>query len=67
MTLKCILALLCGLLLSNCSQTIQKKEILSNHLQNSYSTKNWYVPLKIAIQDLNIEQVNWKDSSGNQF
>ncbi len=34
-------------------------------MKNSYSTKNWYVPLKIAIQDLNIEQVNWKDSSGN--
>lgn len=46
-------------------QTVSLKSILLQQLRSTYDNKNWFVPVKVALQDLTVEQVNWRDSSGN--
>jgi uncharacterized damage-inducible protein DinB len=51
-----------------CSTLKQKssiKPLLKEQLQKSYINQDWFVPLKLSLQGLSIDRINWKDSSGN--
>ena len=41
------------------------KPLLIDQLKYSHTEENWFVPTKIAIDGLNAEQSNWKDSTEN--
>lgn len=41
------------------------RRLLNEQLKYSYDEENWFVPIKIAINGLTPEQVNWKDSTQN--
>lgn len=60
-----ILLLCCGLMSCASQQENQAQALLRDQLRNTYTNQNWFVPLHTAIQDLSIEQVNWKDSTDN--
>ncbi|HEX8549878.1 MAG TPA: DinB family protein [Cytophagaceae bacterium] len=47
------------------TQNVTVKSILLEQLRNTHTNKNWFVPSKIALENLTSEQANWKDSSGN--
>ncbi len=55
-------------LLSSCSEkknNSELKPLLIDQLKYSHTEENWFVPTKIAINGLNAEQSNWKDSTEN--
>lgn len=55
-------------LLSSCSEKkniSELKPLLIDQLKYSHTEENWFVPIKIAINGLNAEQSNWKDSTEN--
>lgn len=41
------------------------KSLLVEQLKNTHTNQEWFVPTKIAIEGLNLEQSNWKDSTEN--
>ncbi|UZR96371.1 DinB family protein [Chondrinema litorale] len=41
------------------------KPLLIEQLKNTHLEQNWFVPTKIAIDELSAEQSNWKDSTEN--
>jgi hypothetical protein len=56
------------LILSGCSKPEDKptlKSILLEQLKNSYTKKDWYVPLAAAVEGLTAGQANWSDSTDN--
>jgi uncharacterized damage-inducible protein DinB len=65
--MKFITAMVCGLLLA-CSVKTENptvKEILIDQLKNTYTNKDWFVPVNVAVEGLTSAQANWKDSTGN--
>ncbi len=55
-------------LLSSCSEKkniSELKPLLIDQLKYSHTEENWFVPTKIAIDGLDAEQSNWKDSTEN--
>lgn len=45
--------------------TSEVKSVVLEQLKSSHNNKNWYAPMKAAIEGLTAEQANWRDSSGN--
>ncbi len=41
------------------------KSLLVQQLKNTHTNKDWFVPSKIAVEGLTVEQSNWKDSTNN--
>ncbi|MEM7485010.1 MAG: DinB family protein [Bacteroidota bacterium] len=41
------------------------RPLLLNQLKNTHTNQEWFVPVKIAIDGLSVEQLNWKDSTEN--
>ncbi|MEM9831946.1 MAG: DinB family protein [Bacteroidota bacterium] len=41
------------------------RTILLEEIANNHTTKDWYVPLGIAVEGLTAEQADWKDSVDN--
>ena len=41
------------------------KSLLIEELKNTHTNQEWFVPTKTAIEELTLEQSNWKDSTGN--
>ncbi len=57
-----------GLLILGCSEKKKDtnlKSLLIEQLKNSHENQEWFVPTKIAIDDITAEQSSWKDSSEN--
>lgn len=47
------------------AKPVSLKSVLLQQLQSTYDAKNWFVPIKVALQDVTVDQANWRDSSGN--
>lgn len=41
------------------------KSLLGEQLKNTHTNQEWFVPTKIALEGLSVEQSNWKDSTEN--
>ena len=41
------------------------KSILLEQLRTTHNSKDWFVPVNIALEDLTPEQAKWTDGSGN--
>ncbi|MEB2776798.1 DinB family protein [Algoriphagus sp. D3-2-R+10] len=57
-----------GLSILGCSEkenTSQIKSLLGQQLKNTYTNEEWFVPAKIAVEGLTVDQSNWKDSTAN--
>ncbi len=56
-----------SLTLLSCTQNKSStlKAILQEQLVNSHTTKDWYVPVRKAVEGISAEQANWRDSSDN--
>ncbi len=57
-----------GVMILNCSTKNglpSVKAMLIQQLKNSYTTEDWFVPLKISLEGITAEQSNWKDSTDN--
>ncbi len=57
-----------GLLILNCSErTVEPnvKSLLVQQLKYSHNDENWFVPTKMAVNELSAQQSNWKDSTEN--
>ena len=62
--------ILFGLLLFFCScsekeKISELKPLLTEQLKYSHTDENWFVPTKIAITGLTVDQSNWNDSTEN--
>ena len=57
-----------GILVLSCSDKTDVpniKSLLVQQLKNTHTNQEWFVPTKIAIEGLTVEQSNWKDSTEN--
>ncbi|WP_040495326.1 DinB family protein [Fulvivirga imtechensis] len=66
--MRTILNIAFGLLLIGCSQENKHptvKSILLEQLKSTHTHKDWYVPVKDAVEGLTVDQANWKDSTSN--
>ena len=41
------------------------RSILLEQLRTSHNSKDWFVPINVAVEGLTAEQAGWKDGSGN--
>jgi hypothetical protein len=41
------------------------KSLLVQQLKNTHTDQDWFVPVKIAVDGLTVQQSNWKDSTDN--
>ena len=41
------------------------KNVLLHQLKTTHTEKDWFVPIKIALEGVTAGQANWRDSSGN--
>lgn len=41
------------------------KDPLLHQLKTTHTEKEWFVPVKVALEGLTAEQAQWRDSSGN--
>ena len=54
------------ILLLSCTaqpETNSVRKVLLEEIANNHTTKDWYVPLGIAIEGLTAEQADWRDST----
>lgn len=47
------------------SENTTTKSILLHQLETTHSIKNWFVPVKVAVEGLTAKQASWRDGSGN--
>ena len=41
------------------------RSILLEQLRTTHNSKDWFVPINVAVEGLTAEQASWKDPSGN--
>ncbi len=46
-------------------ETSNIKSVLLQQLKYTHTEQDWFVPINIAIQDVSVEQSNWRDSTDN--
>lgn len=66
--MKLITVVSLSLLLISCTQqpeTNAAKTILLEEIANNHTTKDWYVPLGIAVRGLTAEQADWRANTDN--
>ncbi len=58
-----------ALLALSCSERFSDhadmKSLLIDQLKNTHANQEWFVPMKVALEGLTLEQSNWKDSTEN--
>ncbi len=57
-----------GFTILSCSEktdVTNVKSLLTQQLKNTHTNQEWFVPAKVAIEGLTVEQSNWKDSTEN--
>jgi hypothetical protein len=47
------------------AQQSSTRSVLLEQLKNTHNTKNWFVPVNIAVDGLTPEQAAWKDKGGH--
>ena len=65
---KSILLLIVITIILGCSlknENTGVKSVLVDLMKKSHTEQHWYVPTKIALEGLTVEQSNWKDSTEN--
>jgi hypothetical protein len=63
---KCISFILLSFLCSFVkSQTLTLKQVLLNQLKTTHNKEEWFAPLNIAIEGLNVDQANWKEKGAD--
>lgn len=60
-----IILFLFSFLISQAQEATSVKAVLLKQLKSTHTEKDWFVPVKIALEGLTPEQVSWKDGSGN--
>lgn len=67
-TMNPFLSLFLLIMCLSCSENVKAPThapLVADQLRYSYTDENWFVPVRMAINGLTPEQVNWTDSSGN--
>ncbi|MDF0717897.1 hypothetical protein PY092_17165 [Muricauda sp. 334s03] len=57
-----------SLIILSCSESKKDESVRSllvEQLRNTHNEQNWFVPTKIALKGLSLEQSIWKDSTNN--
>lgn len=57
-----------GLVVLGCSESKDNtalKSLLLEQLKTTHTEQNWFVPTKLAVTGLSVEQAMWKDSTEN--
>ena len=53
---------------NTCAQNakpVTLRSILLEQLRTTHDSKDWFVPINVAVEGLTAEQASWKDPSGN--
>ena len=47
------------------AKPVTLRSILLEQLRTTHNSKDWFVPINVAVEGLTAEQASWKDPSGN--